>query len=283
MDRPCHCANCSCSDLPPVELKLITLNISGPSLVRAADLEKYLIGLDPDVIVLTETRSNPGTHQLIESFRELGFEVVAPMPSSSGERGVAILHRWAAASLPVFPTVTLDHRIVALDVDCPLGLRLLGVYVPSRDASAAKVERKQTFLKQMQALLQDTIATSDILVLGDFNVIGRNHMPRYSNFKAWEYESLDSIAKMGLMDVFAEIHPKVQAHSWIGRMGAGYRYDYAFASESIMNRVIECAYIHEPREAGITDHAGLFMKIAGTTRPSTVFSERPNSTESILV
>jgi len=262
---------------------LITLNISGPSLVRATELEEYLIGLNPDVIVLTETRSNPGTHQLIESFRQSGFEVEAPMPSAYGERGVAILQRWRSASLPVFPTVTLDHRIVAMDVDYPLGLRLLGVYVPSRDASIAKVERKQTFLKQMQALLQNAIATRDILVLGDFNVIGRNHVPRYSSFKAWEYESLDSIAKMGLRDVFAEMHPDVQAHSWIGRMGAGYRYDYAFASESIMNRVTECAYIHEPREAGITDHAGLFMKIAGTTQSSTMLPQLSSLTDSILV
>ena len=53
-------------------------------------------------------------------------------------------------------------------------------------------------------------------------------------FRSWEYDVLDSFAALGLADVFAELHPGVQAHSWIGRTGNGYRYDYVFVSRALM-------------------------------------------------
>ena len=41
-------------------VRLLTLNISGPSTERAGHLAEFMLGLDPDVVVVTETRANPG-------------------------------------------------------------------------------------------------------------------------------------------------------------------------------------------------------------------------------
>ena len=89
--------------------------------------------------------------------------------------------------------------------------------------------------------------------MGDLNVVGREHLPRYSAFRSWEYDALDHVVDHGLVDVFAELHPGVQAHSWIGRTGNGYRYDYAFVSEDLITAVRDCEYMHEPRERGLSE------------------------------
>jgi exodeoxyribonuclease III len=247
-------------------LRLMTLNISGPSMGRAQRLLEYLCEIDPDIVVLTETRANAGTGFLLESFQDAGYEVEAPMSASNGERGVAILHRVADSSV-VSSTdpVDLSHRLVSLLIGSRPTLTLMGVYVPSRDASPDKVLRKQTFVEQMTERVRGVAKERDLILMGDLNVIGRNHYPKYSNFRAWEYDLLDQIASVGLVDVFKELNPGVQAHSWIGRKGAGYRYDYVFVSESLSAHVQGCEYLHEPRERGITDHAALQMTIGAAT------------------
>jgi exodeoxyribonuclease-3 len=242
--------------------RLLTLNISGPSTDRASRLLSYLRSVDPDVVVMTETRPNAGTEFILRSFRDAGYEVDAPMPSTSGERGVAVIHRLALLSRGVTEAVDLPHRLVAQHLPSPSGLTLFGAYVPSRDASSAKIVRKQTFLTQMGSVLQRIAKHQDVILMGDFNIIGRSHIPRYSSFRTWEYDALEAIGSFGLKDVFSELHPGVQAHSWIGRKGAGYRYDYAFVSEPLLHRVQACEYLHEPRDLGLTDHAGLLMTIS---------------------
>jgi exodeoxyribonuclease III len=50
-------------------------------------------------------------------------------------------------------------------------------------------------------------------------------------------------------------------HSWIGRKGAGYRYDYAFVSAGLVPYLVDCEYVHEPRELGLSDHAAVVLTL----------------------
>ena len=244
----------------PCELRILTLNVSGPSVERAHRLADYLLGLSLDVIVLTETRARPGTEQLLAALREAGYSSVALVPPTAGERGVAVLGRVPLGATVPPPSVDLPHRLV--DVKAA-GLRLLAVYVPSRDASQAKIERKRRFLEQMVEAVELAAGAGHLMLMGDLNIVGRDHEPRYSAFRSWEYDALGRLAGLGLVDVFAEMHPGVQVHSWIGRTGNGYRYDYAFASQDLMGSVRRCDYLHEPRERGLSDHAALLLTLAG--------------------
>ena len=50
------------------------------------------------------------------------------------------------------------------------------------------------------------------IVMGDFNVVGRSHVPRYPAFRSWEYDALARIADSDLVDAFCELHPEL----WVG-------------------------------------------------------------------
>jgi exodeoxyribonuclease III len=150
------------------------------------------------------------------------------------------------------------HRLVASEVWPSQAITVVGAYVPSRDASPMKIARKQRFLSQMTALAR--LWTHERLVfLGDLNIVGREHVPRFSAFRSWEYDALEALERHGLVDTYALLYPHEQVHSWIGRKGAGYRYDYAFVSAVLVPYIVDCEYLHEPREMGISDHAAVVL------------------------
>ncbi len=243
--------------VPPV--RLFTLNISGPSLERATRLMAALDLLDADLLVLTETRDNVGTRVLLDAYRERGYTVIAPAPPTSRERGVAVIHRLGVGCPPPTEPVDLAHRLVVTRIDGDRPFTLVGTYVPSRDTSAAKIQRKRAFLMELTSLLGKLPPHDDVVLLGDFNIVSRSHVPRYPVFRAWEYDALESISACGLLDAFALLNPGIQVHSWIGRKGAGYRYDYGFVSQSLAEHLAACEYLHDFRLGGLSDHAGVVV------------------------
>src|ERR1017187_8581001 len=58
------------------------------------------------------------------------------------------------------------------------------------------------------------------------------------------------------------LHPHVIEHSWFGRSGRGYRFDHAFVVTRHSAQVRSCAYLHAPREQGLTDHAAMALTAA---------------------
>jgi len=224
--------------------------------------------LDVDLLVLTETRDNSGTRIILDSYRDRGYTVEAPTPPTTGERGVAVVHRLPVEGSRFVGSVGLAHRLVTTRVDCGQPLTLIGVYVPSRDASTTKILRKQTFLSELATLLQGLPEDEDVVLLGDLNIVSRNHVPRYPAFRAWEYDGLEAIAAAGLIDAFERLNPGVQAHSWIGRKGAGYRYDYGFVSDRLVDRLSTCNYLHQFRHAGLSDHAAVVVEIDRSDVPA---------------
>jgi exodeoxyribonuclease-3 len=260
-------------------LRLFTLNVSGPSIERASRILEYLSRLDPDVIVLTETRGAPGTRLLLEAFRSSGYTVIAPSDQLIGERGVAIIHRVRSVVVTHdVHTPDLAYRLLITQLGDQAPMALVGAYVPSRDASAEKIERKRSFLNQMVDLLRTLSAHEDIVLMGDFNIVDRSHVPRYSSFRSWEYEALAAIRECGLVEAFSELYPDSTAYSWYGRTGDGYRYDYGFVSRSLVGRLHDCEYVDMPRTLGISDHSGLLMTIepcgTGVLRVATPRAER---------
>jgi exodeoxyribonuclease-3 len=243
-------------------LRIFTLNISGPSIERAGRILHYLSDLDPDVAILTETRGAPGTRFLLDAYRHAGYAVLAPGSQLSGERGVAIIHRVNSSAMRrEVSGPDLAYRLLNTNLGEDAPIALVGAYVPSRDASAEKIERKQTFLRQMVTLLQVLSADQDVILMGDFNIIDRDHVPRYSAFRSWEYDALAAIRDCGLVEGFSHLYPDEQAYSWFGRTGDGYRYDYGFLSQPLLTRLRKCEYIDTPRREGLSDHSGLLMTI----------------------
>jgi hypothetical protein len=82
----------------------------------------------------------------------------------------------------------------------------------------------------------------------------------YRFFQPFEYDCYQQLTgHLGLIDAFRHLHPDRVEHSWIGRTGDGYRYDHALAGTALASRIDACAYLHQPRELHLSDHAALSL------------------------
>ncbi len=251
-------------------LSLLTLNIQAAAPPRAQALLRWLDGRDEDVFILTETSVGDGTAYLLDQCRRAGLDVIHT-PDPAGDRGVALISRVPLVARPDFVAgVTLPGRVAAATIDGRPELAVVGVYVPSSDRAPDKVARKRGFIASLLAVLDrlpDETRTW-LVIGGDYNVITRDHQPPYRGFLPFEYQMLDALDCLGLVDAHQQCSPGVQAHSWIGRSGNGYRFDYFHVGAALTERVVACSYLHEPREQKLADHAavGLTLDLPAVVR-----------------
>ncbi|MEV1319412.1 endonuclease/exonuclease/phosphatase family protein [Micromonospora arborensis] len=237
-------------------LSILTINVQAAALARAQSLLTWLLQRDDHVVILTETSNGPGTRHLLTGLGAAGL-FITHQPSLDGDRGCAIASRTPTRPAPGFTTgISLPGRAPAVTLDTEPAVTILGLYVPSSDRAPAKLDKKRTFLTTAtDALTQLSVGDRAHLVVGgDYNVISRDHQPRYPGFRPFEYEFLDALTTLGLSDVHRTLHPEVQAHSWIGRAGNGYRFDYLHAGPGLLPHLTAAAYLNQPRLEGFTDH-----------------------------
>jgi exodeoxyribonuclease III len=243
-------------------LSLLTFNIGNPSPDRARRQLAWLATRDEHVIVLTETKQSAGCGLLADAFTSAGYAVCFARPGP-GEYGTMI-----AARVPAVPDGFgsrlgyLPSRAAAVVVPAPQGpLRVIGLYVPSRDASQEKTDRKRRWLAACDAALTATAGTPTVL-LGDLNILEPGHKPRYPFFAPFEYDFYQALTDAhGLTDAFRHLHPDDAEYSWVGRTGDGYRYDHAFCSRQLGDRITSCEYLHQPRADRLSDHSALTLRL----------------------
>lgn len=258
---------------------MLTLNVQAAAVPRAQRLRAWLTARPEQVLMLTETSSGPGTTALLDGFRHDGYSVICQ--PGMGERGAALISRIPAVGRPdLAAAVSHPGRLAAADLATDPPITVMSVYVPSSDRAPDKVARKRTFLDSWLNLLADMAAEDRerLLVGGDWNVISREHQPRYPGFLPFEYDVLDRLQALDLYDAHAQIDPGAQAHSWYGRAGNGYRFDYLHLGANLRDRLTACTYVQQPRETGLSDHAAQTLTLAGVSgetadqpQPGTLF------------
>ena len=230
---------------------------------RAETILRWLRSRSDDLIVLTETSTGAGTALLAEGLRADGLRVFhSPEPR---DRGVLLASRVPITRvLSDQLAVTLPCRAVAVVLDTsPRRLALAGVYIPSRDRGEEKVARKEAFIRSFLAGLANLPAAQRerLVVAGDYNAVARAHVPRLPGFFQWEYGLHESLESMGLRPAH-ELRPSgSQPHSWIGRTGLRYLYDYVHVGCGLHRAVERCEYLHGPRERGLSDHAAVAVRM----------------------
>ena len=206
-------------------LSVLTFNIGNPAPDRARRQLAWLISRDEHVLVLTETKASAGCRMLAEEFTAAGYAVHWP-DHGPGEYGAMIVSTVAATPDNGFGDRVgyLPSRAAAVILPAPAGpLRVIGLYVPARDDSIEKTERKRKWLAACDAALAATVSEMPVILLGDLNIL---------------------------------------EHSWVGWRGDGYRYDHAFCSDYLSRQVIACEYLHQPRIDKLSDHSALTMQLA---------------------
>jgi len=243
---------------------MLTVNIGAAAPDRARALLNWLAGRPEDVFILTETSSGPGTAYLLDQYRRAGYAVIKT-PDADGERGSALVSRVPIRRdlTPGVAGVSIPCRVSAAVLDSEPQIAMLGVYVPSRDRSEEKTERKRQFISTLiEACDNLPVGLAGHLVVGgDFNVIARSHRPLHQGFLPFEFGLLESLRQRGLADAFEAVSPDVQAYSWIGRTGDGYRYDYLHVGPALAGLIDACNYLHETRQRKLSDHAAMTLTL----------------------
>ena len=146
----------------PPGLSLLTFNIGNPSPERAQRLA-WLARRDEHVLVLTETKASAGCRLLVGAFTAAGYHVTYPEPGP-GEYGTMIISRVAAAPDGFGDQIGyLPSRAAAVILG---PLRVIGLYVPWRDAGAEKTERKRRWLAACDAALASVTAGMPAILAG---------------------------------------------------------------------------------------------------------------------
>ncbi|MGH3821361.1 MAG: endonuclease/exonuclease/phosphatase family protein [Pseudonocardiaceae bacterium] len=245
------------------ELSLMTLNIANPSPERAQRQLDWLATRDEKVLVLTETKDSAGCRLLADAFTAAGYHLAHPKPENS-DYGVMIASKLTASTDNFGGRVGyLPSRTAAITLPAPgRPIHIIGAYVPSRDASTEKTERKRKWLAACHEALASR-PTGAAVFLGDLNVLEPGHQPHYPFFAPFEYDFYRQLTnEHGLADAFRTLHPDTVEHSWVGRTGDGYRYDHAHCTADLASNLLACDYIHQPRLKRLSDHSALSVRLA---------------------
>lgn len=235
---------------------MLTLNVQSAAAARAARQISWIASHPfADIVVLTEV-PKVGDHHAFH-LRAAGYEVVVAPPC--GDARTLIASRFGTLfDRPSF-TGGQPHR--ALSVEWSYGdarLVIAGLYVPSRGPAARRNVAKRRFQSDTIDWIEQLAQPDTPLVaVGDLNVVERGHVPHHRVFGEWEYAFYESFARADLFDLFRQLHPTAEAHSWYGHAQLGYRFDYCFGAKGVLAALLASGYEHEPRSDRLSDHAAL--------------------------
>lgn len=249
----------------PRSLPLTSLcwNIGNPSPNRVGSQASWLIKQSADVLVLTECKRSKGCLLLERYLQAFGYHVIFPKPEGN-EYGVLIASKHQMSTSSFADEIDfLRSRVASAEMLLPpTPIEIIATYVPSRDASHEKKEKKKRFLNHLLKTLEQAPDSHYRILCGDFNVVEPGHVPHYQAFEEWEYAFYSALPKYQLRDAFRHLNPTAREYSWVGRTGNGYRYDHYFVSASLLPLLRECRYLHEPRETGLSDHSAMMIRLS---------------------
>jgi len=256
-------------------LNILTINIGNPSIDRAKKQVQWLEERNEDIFILTETKDSDGCHYIAEYFTKdecdlfsintkKKYYVFYPK-STTGDLGVMIISK-----IPIergYSIYDKSHKFYSRFAACDINfnqkkISIIGLYVPSRDNSIEKINRKKEFCADVANYLKNT-QPINCIVCGDFNILDKNHVPHYSTFYDWEYRFYDFFINLQYVDGFRHCYPNLNEYSWVGRTDDGYRYDYFFVSNTLINSIKDCYFLHETRTINkITDHSAVLLNLS---------------------
>jgi exodeoxyribonuclease III len=241
------------------ELRLISWNVNGFRAVMKKDFLASVHTLDPDILLLQETKLQEGqrTPEMIDFPPFQSFWSYATV--KKGYSGVA-----AYAKHPPLKVVTDfgrpeydgEGRVIQMDFD---RFTLFNVYFPNGQMSDERLQYKldfyDWFLEYARGLRDKG---RGLIITGDFNTAHneidlKNPGPnaKRSGFLRIERDVLDRMTADGYVDTFRHFYPDTVKYSWWSyrfsarKSNAGWRIDYFFVTQDLLDSgMVKDAFIY---------------------------------------
>jgi len=224
-------------------MKLLALNIRQGGGTRIDPICSYLIAQDCDALVISEFRCNTSGDQLIEALRQAGFSHIHHNNTDSKQNTVMLATKQASTLLKIDGRSN-EWSLIGISW---AGLQLVGTYFPQRKDKAGVFNTLET------------IASSDLLAIGDFNT-GSNGLDS-EGAKFHCADQFVNLANTTLTDLWRTHNGELaKEYSWYSNAGNGFRIDHALAGVRATSRCVASYYDHSTMGA-LTDHSALIVEL----------------------
>ncbi len=253
-------------------MRVLTWNVAGRSR-RALAQSEAICGLKPDILCLQEVvpTSWPAIRHALASCGLTHAVYAAELVALHGHD---VTRARAVATFSRFPLIPMSAQIAApwpeltlsVEAASPFGaVEVHNVHMPNASTHGAR--KTETFEATFEQLAR--ASTGHRLLCGDLNSPKEEWadgtiVPWGGTRQATaELQVLSGLERYGWVDVYRTLHRgAVKDSSWWwkskGRAVAR-RFDHVFISASL--RPISCSYLHQYREAGLSDHSPLIVEL----------------------
>lgn len=261
-------------------MKILSWNVNGLRALHKKGAFDAIFEVDPDIICLQETKAHP--EQLPEEARSPAgyFSYFDHSKGKKGYSGVAIFSKIEPEKVEYgigIPKFDDEGRALVAYYKDPsgndrAGLVLLNVYFPNGGGGPERLEYKMEyydeFLKFVDKLKKNG---KEIIFCGDVNTAHQaidlfhpKENEKHTGFLPMEREWIDKLISHGYVDTYRNLHPEKIQYSWWDMKsyardrGIGWRIDYFFVSNSMMNRVKRAEILDNIMGS---DHCPIFLEL----------------------
>jgi exodeoxyribonuclease-3 len=241
------------------KLKIMSWNVNGLRAVINKDITKIIHDLDPDILLLQETKlqEDQRTDEMIDLHSYKSFWSYSTI--KKGYSGVAAYSKTEPEKVTTsFSRPEIDNEGPVIQLDYK-DFILFNIYFPNGQMNDDRLEYKLDFYDWFLTYankLRDQ--GKSLIITGDFNTAHneidlKNPGPnsKRSGFLRIERDVLDRMVDMGYVDTFRHFHPEQVKYSWWSyrfnarKNNAGWRIDYFFVTRDLMDKgLVKQAFIH---------------------------------------
>jgi exodeoxyribonuclease III len=237
-------------------MKIIAFNVNGIRAILQKDFAKDVQTLNPDVLVIEETKLSEDLH-IDFPFKPAGYEAYWSVSKlRKGYSGVAILSKIKPLSVHYgLANDKYDDEGRVITLEFP-SFYLIGAYVPNSGEGLKRLDFRMGFEDDLLAYMKELDSKKPVVLTGDLNVAHeeidiKNPKENIHNagFTPEERSKFSRLLSAGFVDSFRSLYPtKVQYSWWSYRFNArasnaGWRIDYFVVSSRLMKQV-EDSSIH---------------------------------------
>ncbi len=233
-------------------MNIVCWNVNGIRAVYKKGNFEWFIKKSPDIFCIQETKAHPD--QLGPEIKDiLGYHMSYFAHSSvkKGYSGVAIYTKIKPVMAQIgfgFEEYDQEGRVVMLEME---DFYLLNVYFPNGGGGPVRLDYKLRFYDDFLAYVNKLKKKKPVIFCGDINTAHEEidlarpkENEKNTGFLPEERAWIDEVISSGFVDVYRTLYPnKKDVYTyWDMKTAArernvGWRIDYFFASQNIMNKV----------------------------------------------